>query len=125
MENCTVEKCPVKLEPATAWVPSLQAIRKVIGKVVESVELKKHIFCGRHARALREEGLRMYSYTSTLQELERRQGEREAERDAVGRYSTMYLALKDAGVKPPKKRRKAKAKTATIVEQALAIDIPS
>lgn len=110
MENCTFEKCSVKLTAATAWVPSLQAIRKVIGKVVESVELKKHIFCARHARVLREEGVRMYSYTSTLQELEHRQSEREAEREAVGRYSTMYLALKDAGIKPPKKRRKAKAK---------------
>ncbi len=102
--SCKFPSCAVQLKPEQAWVPEIQAIRQIIGKPVTAELLADHIFCGRHARLLREESKQngkkvlVFSYTGTVAELERRERERTAERAAAKGLLNLYGAFKKAGL---------------------------
>lgn len=112
MDNCKFTSgCQIKLTESTAWCPGLQSLQKAIGGLPEVSDLKKHIFCSRHAHMLRKRNIKMYSYVSTVEQIEKRRRERESEAAAVVQYDTLYLAMQDADV-VPKTEPKPKAKRA-------------
>ena len=79
--------CTAKLTQAEAWVPTLLAIRKVVGRSPSVKDLADHIHCGRCAAVGRKAGLRFYRYPQTVVEMAKRQTERVMEaRQAFKRY---------------------------------------
>ena len=80
--------CTAKLTQAEAWVPTLQAIHKMVGRWPSMAkDLAGHIHCGRCAALGRKAGLRFYRYPQTVVEMERRRVERTtAARQAFRRY---------------------------------------
>ena len=79
--------CTAKLTQAEAWVPTLLAIRKVVGRSPSVKDLADHTHCGRCAAVGRKAGLRFYHYPQTVVEMERRRAERVMEaRQAFKRY---------------------------------------
>ena len=71
--------CQAKLSQAEAWVPTLAAIRKMVGRWPSlAKDLTDHIHCGRCAALGRKAGLRFYRYQQTVLEVERRRVKRKA-----------------------------------------------
>lgn len=104
--TCKFGNCSIaELTPANAWVPAIQAVRKAIGKPVTTELLADHTFCGRHAKTMRGEGVKMYAYASTITEIERRDHERAADRAAAKGFTNLYGALAKAGLALPPRRR--------------------
>lgn len=90
--NCHFPPCNVNLVSQNAWVPELKAIRQAIGKPVTVEVLADHTVCRRHSAVLREQGIKVFSYTGTAEELGRRAEERA---NAAG-FFKLYRPMKEA-----------------------------
>lgn len=91
--KCRFPECAGQPTLAQAWVPELAVLRRVAKGEVTVKTLAENAHCADHARAGRRQGLRFYSYMSTVQELNRRQAEHAKSRD----YFQCYGAAKGAG----------------------------
>lgn len=106
MFACSFPGCGAKVSPAHAQVPAMAAIRQAEGRsCITSSDVARHAHCRLHAGIARRNGLKMYSYLGTIQELERRVREREAAKTHFGRYAApkpetaMGVALRKAGMR--------------------------
>lgn len=79
--------CNAGLSQAEAWLPTLAAIRRAIGRMPSVGDLKGHTYCARCSALGRKAGLRFYHYPATVAEMEKRRVERvQVARQAFGRY---------------------------------------
>ncbi len=92
--QCKFSSCTVlRMKEGQAWVPSLSSIRKAVGKEVTIEELENHVFCGRHASILRDSGMKMFSYNSSVAELRQRAEDKTAARGFANLYSNFKAAV--------------------------------
>ena len=86
--------CQSEVQAAKAMVPAIAALRQVLNREPKTEDLADHAFCRKCAPASR--GIvNLYSYESTVAELERRRKEREQGKA----FFSMRYVLKSAGVK--------------------------
>ena len=89
--NCSL--CQVEVQATKAMVPAIAALRQVLNHEIRVEDLKDHAFCRKCAPASR--GIvNLYSFESTVAELERRRKEREQGKA----FFSMRYALKSAGL---------------------------
>jgi hypothetical protein len=73
--TCHFPGCFLKLNLGNACVPDFEALRQKIGRPVNAKDLADHTICVRHAATAREMGVKTFSYSCSLRELERRAAE--------------------------------------------------
>lgn len=103
---CAFPGCDAKnITPEKAWVPELKAIRQAEGKALASSDLERHVHCETHVNLARKEGVKMFRYSETFSELERRTLERTKAKGHFAKYAlppepetAMGAALRKSGV---------------------------
>lgn len=106
---CVFPGCGSQVVPEKAWVPELKAIRRAEGKSLIFSGLARHVHCDVHANLARREGVKMFRYSDTLGELERRTLERAKAKEHFAKYAlppepetAMGAAFRKAGTKEQK-----------------------
>ena len=104
--QCAFPECTVQVTPDKAAVPEIESIRHAERKgALGPDDLARHVHCQVHATLARRNGVKMFQYLATVQELERRACERKAAKSHFAQYAlpakpetAMGAALRQAGV---------------------------
>jgi hypothetical protein len=107
--KCVFPECTTHVPPDKAAVPEIGAIRQAEHKTaLEPADLSRHVHCPVHATLARRNGVKMYQYLATVQELERRSREHKAVKSHFAKYAqpaasetTMQAAFRTSGAAGP------------------------
>lgn len=83
---CSFPGCGSAVPVEKAQTPSLKAIAAANKRSVTLEALVASALCGRHAHVAKEEGLRLFSFKGSVQELVRRGEERREAKGFFGRF---------------------------------------
>jgi hypothetical protein len=87
--KCVFPGCNVQLAPEKALVPEIKAIRRAEGRsAVDASTLARHAHCEEHATLARRAGMKMYAYSATVTELEKRVADKKAAVAHFAKYAT-------------------------------------
>lgn len=112
--NCNFpEHKDYALTPAGAFVPALAAVAKVVGKPIGQLtegDLANHAVCKRHAGTARQSGIPFFSFAGSIEEIARRNKERETGQA----FFSLYGAMKKAGFgeRPAAERKRGRKREA-------------
>ncbi|KPJ85352.1 hypothetical protein AMJ57_03430 [Parcubacteria bacterium SG8_24] len=77
---CSFPECQKSLRPEEAWLPEIKALRRANGgQRVEVDDFARFALCGHHGHLLRQEGVRVYRYLSSVEFAEQAERRRKAE----------------------------------------------
>ncbi len=98
---CKFEGCGIaNLAPETGNVPLIKFIANLLKRRVLVRDLEGHVYCERHTKVLREQGVVLFTYAETVVELERRAANYAAERETARSIAAAY------GAEKPKRGRR-------------------